>query len=212
MQGQTNLNFKSLRSQFVAIMVGIAVAISAGVVSAEERPINSVKDAISPELKKNFYQAMMKIMPTGMDDMFNLMTHKVLVEEGVEWEDVIDAMDSKAVELNFKKVGRNTMWKEIEAKTGKTPPRSEIFHYCDAMVAREILDYAPEFIIYLPCRVGLIEDNKGRFWLMTMDWDVNWILDATHPDSELEEQLIKNAIRVHDSVWAIMEAGASGEW
>ena len=78
--------------------------------------------------------------PSGfLRDMFTIMADKIPVEEGVSFEDAIDAMKLRANLVNFKQVGHQPMWKEIEATSGEPTPKVEIFQFCDAMVAREIL-------------------------------------------------------------------------
>jgi uncharacterized protein (DUF302 family) len=88
----------------------------------------------------------------------------------------------------------------------------EILQYCDAAVGRRMLDYSPEFVIFIPCRIAVIEDASGDIWLMTMDWDVSWLAMAWHPDSKLNDQLKNDAVRIRDAMEQIMQAGAKGEW
>ena len=144
--------------------------------------------------------------------VFSFMTLKMKAEPGLEFDDVIEAMDSRAVEENLKKTGHNMVWKEVEAKTGESTPRFEILQYCDALVARMVLDYSPEFSIFLPCRISVLEDAVGDVWLMTLDWDVSWLALTWHPDSQIDDELKENGRRIRNALVSIMEAGASGEW
>ena len=150
--------------------------------------------------------------PWSLRQVFSFMAHKVRAKEGLTFDEIIEAMDSRAVEENLKKSGHNMIWKEIEAKTGQPTPRIEILQYCDAMVARMVLDYSPEFSIFLPCRISVLEDAKGDIWLMTLDWDVSWLNFVWHPDSQLDQELKKSGQRIRDAMLSIVEAGATGDW
>ena len=150
--------------------------------------------------------------PWSLRQVFNFMTHKVKAKEGLTFDEIIEAMDSRAIEENLKKSGHNMIWKEVAAKTGQPTPRIEILQYCDAMVARMVMDYSPEFSIFLPCRISVLEDAKGDIWLMTLDWDVSWLNFVWHPDSQLDQDLKKSGMRIRDAMLSIVNAGATGDW
>jgi len=178
----------------------------------QQRPKNTVSEGMDLENKRKMYQNMMMMNPLSLRDMFTIMADKLPVDEGVSFEDAIDAMKLRANLVNFKLVGHQPMWKEIEATTGKPSPKIEIFQFCDAMVARQILDYAPEFAIYLPCRIALLEDAEGKLWVMTLDWNVGWLDYVQNPNSELELDLRKEAKRIRDALRYIMEGAATGDF
>jgi len=120
-------------------------------------------------------------------------------------------MKLRANEVNFKFVGSSPLSKEIEALTDAPSPRIEIFRFCDALVARKILDYMPEFIVFLPCQIALIEDAEGQIWIMTMDWDISWLDFAQNPNSHMSKDLRADAKRIRDDIRYIMEGAASGD-
>ena len=173
---------------------------------------NTVTNEFPRETRKAMMQNMAAANPWSLRQVFSFMTLKMKAAEGLVFADVIEAMDSRAVEENLKKSGHNQVWKEIEAKTGAPTPKFEILQYCDALVARMVLDYSPEFSIFLPCRISVLEDAEGDIWLMTLDWDVSWLSFAWHPDSQLDAELKEGGRRIRDAMVSIMEAGASGDW
>jgi len=126
------------------------------------------------------------------------------VEEGIEAQDVIDAMMSKASEINMKYVGNLPLHKELRAR-GVESAHLEIFQYCNPEDARKIVDLDMAFSAYLPCRITLIEED-GQLYLTMMD------LDLLIKIANLDENLLKIAYRVRDSLQEIMEAGATGEF
>ncbi len=119
----------------------------------------------------------------------------------------------KANEINFKFVGHNPLWKDIVAITGKTDtPLVEFFSFCDAVVAREILDMSLEFAAFLPCRVAVAEDGHKKIWLITLDWDMRWLDASKNPNSDFPASLRDKSIPVREAIDKIMRAGASGEF
>lgn len=175
-------------------------------------PKNTVSQGLDLDTKRRFYQSMMMMNPMSLRDMFTIMAEKMPVDEGVSFEDAVESMKLRANLVNFKLVGHQPLWKEIESISGKPQPKVEIFQFCDAMVAREILNYAPEFVVYLPCRIALLEDAQGKLWVMTLDWDVGWLDYVQNPNSELELKLREEAKRIRDALRYIMEGAAHGDF
>lgn len=127
------------------------------------------------------------------------------LEEGVTKDDAIEAMLSKAVELNLKLVGQQNVSKELEARGVKTPYLA-IFQFCDPMDARSMIMSNPVFASYMPCRISLVEDQKGKLWLMMLN------LDMLVNNDLLDPKVIDTAIRVNSSMLEIMVAGSTGEF
>ncbi len=173
---------------------------------------NTVAPSISPEARANFVASMMAVNPFSLRDMIAMMVVKYPAKEGLKFDDVVEAMKLKANEINFKFVGHNPLWKDIVAITGKTDtPRVEFFSFCDALVARQILDLSLEFAAFLPCRVAVLEDAHKKVWLMTLDWDVRW-LDTSKNPNQMSAELRDKAILVREAIDKIMRAGAAGEF
>ena len=150
--------------------------------------------------------------PLSMRNMVSMMADKIPVEEGVSWDDAVESMKLRANEVNFKFVGSSPLWKEIEAVTGEPSARVEIFRFCDASVARAILDEVPEFIVFLPCRIALSEDAEGKLWVMTLDWDVAWLDYTQNTNSHLPKELREDATSIRENIRYIMEGAATGDF
>lgn len=178
----------------------------------EEFVPNTMRQSISPEARTNFITSMMAINPFSMQEMIAMMATKYQAKDGLSFDDVVEAMKVKANEINFKLVGHNPLWKDIVAITGKTDtPRVEFFSFCDALVARELLDISLEFAIFLPCRVAVVEDAYKKIWVLTLDWDVRW-LDTSKNPNQISDQLRAGALKIRDALDQIMRAGALGEF
>jgi uncharacterized protein (DUF302 family) len=173
---------------------------------------NTVRESISPEARANFVSSLMAVNPFSMQEMIAMMAVKYPAKEGLSYDEVVTAMKTKANELNFKFVGHSPLWKDIVAITGKSDtPRVEFFTFCDALVAREILDLSIEFAIFLPCRVAVLEDAHKKIWLMTLDWDVRW-LDTSKNPNQMSASLREKSIMVREAIDKIMRAGANGDF
>jgi uncharacterized protein (DUF302 family) len=68
-----------------------------------------------------------------------------------------------------------------------------------------MVDFNIDFAAYLPCRISLIEDEKGQAWLIMLD--LNLLINGT----PLNPKLKSLAIGVRDSLEAIIKAGANGD-
>lgn len=163
---------------------------------------------------------MRKMMPwmnqasrMNVRDVMNFMTVKYPAADGLSFDDVVESMKLRANKVNFKLVGHSPMWKDIRVVLGDdSAPRMEVFHYCDIEAGREVLRYAPEALVFLPCRIGIMEDADRKIWVMTLDWDVSW-LDSVSGKMGLQDapQLVENARVIRDKMDEIMKAAAAGD-
>lgn len=183
---------------------------SAPAPAAKEHRPNTVMDPITAEARTRFIQSLMAGNPLSLRDMINLMTYKVEAKPGLSYDDVVSSMKQRANKLNFKFVGSNAIYKDVSALTGAATPRVEIFNFCDALVARELLDYSLEFAIFLPCRIAAVEDADARIWLLMLDWDVSWLDTSPNPD-RMPESLRKSAARLRQGLADIIRAGGNGD-
>ena len=176
------------------------------------RQSNRIMPPVPREQKQALFDMMTPMSSMSMRDLFNFMTAKIKADPELTFDEVIESMELKANEVNFKKVGHNEFWKDVGAFSGLPTLRIEILQFCDALVGRRMLDFSPEFSIFIPIRITVMEDATGEIWLMTLDWDVSWLARAWQPGSQLEPGLIKDAVRIRDAMTQIMEAGATGNW
>ena len=130
---------------------------------------------------------------------------KQQLAEGVSADDAIEALKSKAVEVNMKFVAHQPLSKELEAR-GVETGRLEIFQFCNPMDASEMVKFNPIFAAYMPCRIALVEDQEGKTWLMMLNLDM--LINST----PLPPELKKIAEKVNSNLTQILEAGATGEF
>jgi uncharacterized protein (DUF302 family) len=171
--------------------------------------------SISKEEKTRMMKQMMPMMSMGMKmdikDTMNYMTTKYKAAGGLSFEEVVESLKLRANQLNFKLVGHSPMWKDIQVVLGDLEsPRMEVFHFCDIKAGREIMKLAPESIVYLPCRIAVMEDGEGNIWVLTLDWDIAW-MDSVNGSMGISPELAAMAKDIRDKMDNIMQAGANGD-
>ena len=129
---------------------------------------------------------------------------KMAIAEGVSFDDAIGSMKLRANEHNMKLVAELPLSKQIESM-GKKSRRMGIYQFCDALMAQSMVQANINFAAYLPCRIALVEDEKGKGWLLMMN------LDIMLKGAKLKKELRKNATKVRDILTDIMQAGANGD-
>jgi len=126
------------------------------------------------------------------------------INDDVSIEDAIDSMKLRANMLNFKLVADLPLSEQIKA-SGKKARFMEILAFCDALIAKEMVEFDPIFAGFLPCRIAVIEDAQGKGWLVTTNMDM--MLYAV----DLPPRLQPLAKQVRDSIYSIVEAGVNGD-
>lgn len=128
-------------------------------------------------------------------------------DEGVTKEDAEESMKLVANEMNMKLVGELPLSEQVFAETGEPQRFLKIFEFCDARTARLMVDYNVFISAYLPCRVSMVERKDGTFALYSMNMDM-----ILHGGETLPPELFKKASRVKETILAVMEKGAAGDF
>ncbi|KAA6184930.1 DUF302 domain-containing protein [Thiohalocapsa marina] len=128
---------------------------------------------------------------------------KMGLAEGVTPDAAIEAMNSKAVELNMKLVGHQNVGAELQAR-GIDSPRLEIYQFCRPEDAVKMVQFNTIYAAYMPCRIALVEDDEGNYWLEMLNLDM--IINAY----ELPPELQAIAITINGEMLSILTAGATG--
>lgn len=175
----------------------------------------SMRPGIPQGAKTQMMQMMMPIMSgvfrMSMPDAMNMLTYKIKAKPGLSFDDVIESMKLRANKLNFKYVGNNLMYKDFQAVLGDmTAPRIEVHSFCDIAVGRDLLKISPEFLVFLPCRIGVMEDADKQIWVMMLDWNLEWVA-GYEKQMSVSPELAKGAIEIRNKMAEIMQAGAEGD-
>ncbi len=175
----------------------------------------TMRPPVPEQNKQQIMQMMMpmmtNVMRMSMPDAMNWFAYKIKVKKGVSFDDVVQSMNLRANVLNFKHVGENLMYKDFRAVLNdQDSPRIEVHSYCDIATARELLKIAPEFVVFLPCRIVVMEDANKDIWVLMLDWNMNWVAGYDQALG-LTPELAKRATELREKMGEIMQAGANGD-
>ncbi|MBF0428520.1 MAG: DUF302 domain-containing protein, partial [Magnetococcales bacterium] len=121
--------------------------------------------------------------------------------------DIKDSLKSLASAHNFLFVGEAPFYKQVEAMTGQPYRHIEFLSFCDARVGKMMADYQDAYTAFMPCRIALVRDVKGKLWLYSMNLDM-----MIHGGKQLPPELRKEALRVRDVIKTLMAGAAKGEF
>jgi uncharacterized protein (DUF302 family) len=170
---------------------------------------------LTPEEKKRWLQMAMPMMANMMQmdarEAMNYFAVKLKAKPGLKFDDVVESMMLRANKLNLKYVGSNLMWKDFQAVLGDSgAPRVEVFSFCDIAVARDLLKVIPEMVVFLPCRIAVMEDADKNIWVLTLDWDMTW-LEMAGKHMGITPELRQGAQEIREKMDSVMRAGANGD-
>jgi hypothetical protein len=186
-------------------IIGIIALIGGGFAYSKFKGEMDAFNKLDPGAGKVYSDMWTKLKETG--NSADATVWKKALEDGVSPEDAEEAMDSAAVELGIMAVGKLPLSVQVEKMTGEKQRFLKIFQYCNPITAMTMVDHSDAFAAYLPCRVSMIEDKQGKFWLYALDMDMMISGGRTLPDKLLEE-----ATKVKAVMLEIMARGASGEF
>ena len=128
---------------------------------------------------------------------------KMALADGVGPQDAVEAMLSKAAELNMKMVGHQNVGLELRNR-GLESPDLEILQFCNPEDAIKMVQFNTIYAAYMPCRIALVQDSEGKHWLEMLNLDM--IINAY----QLPPELQAIAITVNGTMLSILTAGATG--
>jgi len=160
---------------------------------------------LDPKAKDVYTHMMGTIIETG--DIAKATVRKVKVKEGISAEDVVDSLNSVAAEMGIKPVGDLPLSKEVELRTGKKQRYVRVLSYCNPMIAIAMVKFSMAYGAYLPCRIVVMEDEKGQLWLYTLDLDM-----MIHGGAPLPPDMLKYGNQVKKTIYTMMDKAASGDF
>ncbi len=144
-----------------------------------------------------------KVAETGDPAKGMVIRKKMVIPEGMSKkeaiENAIEIMDEVAAEHGLAVVDHKVM-----PRTGGL--YTQIRSYCSPSIADVFLKYSPEFVGFMPCRIGIIEEPNGDIYLYTMKLDL-----MIHGGKALPPKLLELAHEVEKGMYGMLEKGAAGE-
>jgi uncharacterized protein (DUF302 family) len=184
-------------------LVGLVAVVAGGVGYMK---VQGLLASLDPEAPKVFAE-IGKTHAENLDYPGVAVVKTVPVKEGMKAEDVVDSLKSLAVQHGMLFVGESPFYKQVEAMTGKPYRFVSFFSFCDAMVGAQMIEYNTAYSAFMPCRIALVEDTKGRLWLHMMSLDL--MISGGKP---LPKELKAGAVSVRDRLNKILEGAAKGEF
>jgi len=183
-------------------LIGLLTVVALGVVATKGKDVLTGFDAGAPQVYMEMAEQLL-----ASKNAAEATVWKVKVAEGLSADEVEETMKFVANEHNISNVGELPLYKDVEAKSGKPYRFVKIYMFCNSMTAAQMLDYSDAFSAYLPCRVSLVEDKTGQLWIYSLNMDM-----MIHGGAPLPPALKEESIRVKETILAIMNRGAEGDF
>ena len=183
-------------------LIGLASLIGLGYAYMKLAPTLTEFDSDFPRVYGELGQ---RLLETGDPSVAMMWAEQV--EAGLTPEDVIESMKSLATSRNFLFVGESPFYKQIKAITGEDYRYVNFLSFCDAAVGKLMLEYRDQYSGFMPCRIALVEDKKGRLWLYSLNLDL-----MIHGGKALPPDLKAAAQRISRTIQEIMRGAAKGEF
>lgn len=179
----------------------------------------AVVGALSLALLLYFYvqglRAVGPLEPTALDaaaefavkvlqeDAASALVVSMPLAEGMTPEKAVRAMKKKAEELDIRFIADYPLHQAVREMTNQQVKHAQILEFCDPVVSYSTLAHNPNYLIHMPCRIGLYEDAEGRFHLLTMNLNL-----LIHGGRDWDDPLKLKALEIQDGLLQIMAAGA----
>ena len=155
---------------------------------------------------KDVYAHMAKVLlKTG--NIAEATVRKVKVAKGINPDELVESLNSVATELGMKPVGDLPLSKEVELRTGKKQRYVRVLSYCNPMIAIDMVKFSMAYGAYLPCRIVIMQDEKGDYWLYTLDLDM-----MIYGGAPLPPHMLKYGLKVKNAIYTMMDKAATGEF
>ncbi|MDD3608237.1 MAG: DUF302 domain-containing protein [Halothiobacillaceae bacterium] len=166
----------------------------------------SIKDNLDPKAMDVYSDLYDKFVESG-GDLGAATVWRMEVQKGVTTDDIAEALKSASLGTGLLDVGQMPLSQEIEARTGEKQRYLHIYQFCNPITARKATDFSPYFSAYLPCRISVVEDEKGTLWLYSLNMDM-----FVHGGRNMPEEFKKDALHVRNTIWNMMVKASKGEF
>jgi len=167
--------------------------------------ISEVKQ-LDPQAMSKYMEMFDTVLKTGNAAKGMVISAKI--EDDVSVEDAVEAMRTIAEENNMLQVGDTLMFdgSPIDSSGQKTK-YTRILSYCSRTIARDFLNFSPEFGAFMPCRIIIRENEKGEKWMYTMALDL-----MIYGGKPLPPKLKELALHVKKTMETMLKDGAKGDF
>ena len=186
-------------------LIGAIVVIAAivGAVTVGPKIAKLDPDAL-PEYMKMFNT----VLTTGDPAKGMIRRVKMVIPEGMTkqeaFKNAIEIMDKVGSEYGLNMVDCRTTTMSRGGKLFKDGGLlTHIRSYCSTTIADIFLRHSSEFIGFMPCRIGIVEEENGDIYIYTMSMEL--MIDGGHT---LPPEMLALANKVRKGMYTMMEKGA----
>ncbi len=200
-----------IREDFMALIrnvLAIIGVIAIGVVIYIGPTIYKYKSAFNDFDEQAFatYKSMAdRLIETGNGAAATVWSAKVA--DDLTFEEVDQSIKNIALERNIRAVGELPLGDQVSLMMGEDWRKLNIYLYCNPLTAAKMIEHDPAYAAYLPCRISLVEDDKGQLWIYTLDMDM-----MIYGGKTLPPELLKEALEVKDIMLDILTRAAEGDF
>lgn len=192
---------KLIKGLFTLIGAIVVIAAIIGAVTIGPKVAKLDSQAL-PEYMKMFD----KVLETGDPAKGMIRKVKMVIPEDMTkeeaFETALEIMDEVGEEYGMALVDSKTMPREGKLfRDGGL--LTHIRSYCSPYIADVFLAHSGEFIGFMPCRVGIIEEPNGDIYIYTMSLEL--MINGGHT---LEPKLLDLANEVRAGMYAMIEKAA----
>lgn len=199
------MNFLKNLFSFIGLIVvaGIIFAFVKFDLGTRIQQVSKLDPQAIPEYMKMFD----KVLETGDPAKGMIRKKQLIIPEGMTkqeaFENALEIMDEVASEHGLAMVDQKTMPRDgkLFKDGGKL---THIRSYCSPAIADKFLTHSGEFIGFMPCRVGFVENDKGEIWIYTMSMEL--MINGGHP---LSPELLDLANEVRSGMYEMLEKSAA---
>jgi hypothetical protein len=164
---------------------------------------------LDPQAIPEYMKMFDKVLTTGDPAKGMVRKVKMVIPEGMTkeeaFENALEIADAVAEEHGLALVDSKTM-----PRGGKLfrdgGLLTHIRSYCSPTIADKFLNYSREFIAFMPCRIGFIEEPNGDIYIYTMSMEL--LINGGRP---LSKELLDLANEVRSGMYEMMDKAAKGE-
>ncbi|WP_298609994.1 DUF302 domain-containing protein [uncultured Thiothrix sp.] len=160
---------------------------------------------LDPKAKEIYLKMWKKLKETGNSAEATIV--KYPLADGVSPADAEQSMKMVANEHNIKAVGELPLSEQVKLETGQDQRFLKIFQFCNPQTAMRMVDYSDAYSAYLPCRIAMVQDKQGKYYLYSLDMDI-----MLHGGKTLPPELFVEAKKVQAIITDIMQRGAAGDF
>ncbi|MDD3591759.1 MAG: DUF302 domain-containing protein [Sulfurovum sp.] len=164
---------------------------------------------LDPQALPEYMTMFDKVLETGDPAKGMIRKKQLIVPDDMTkdeaFELALEIMDEVGAQHGLAIVDQKTMPREgkLFKDGGKL---THIRSYCSPTIADKFLTHSGEFIGFMPCRIGFVENEKGEIWIYTMSMEL--MINGGHP---LSPELLELANEVRTGMYAMMEKAAALE-